>query len=76
MKPNNLDTIRSQNLEPVQAMGKVVSGYLSGNYNVKRFGPPTWKKIVEAVEKPAGGGSVAEAERIAKSYAGRLSSSL
>ena len=28
------------------------------NYSVAKFGPPTWKAIVEAVEKPAGGANI------------------
>ena len=55
--------------EAAEATGKMVEAYLAGNYNTEKFGPPTWKKIIEAVEKPAGGKNVAEAQKIAKTYA-------
>ena len=51
-------------------MGMVVLEYLKRNYNVEKFGAPTWKKIVDAVRKPAGGNNNAEADKIAKKYIG------
>ena len=45
-------------LEPARAMGSIVTLFLHRNYNVARFGPPTWKAIMEAVEKPCGGANV------------------
>ena len=71
----DLASVSVQHLEPARAMGSIVTLFLSHNYNVERFGPPTWKAIMEAVEKPSGGANVAQAERIKKKFAGRLSSS-
>ena len=51
-------------------MGMVVSEYLNRNYNVEKFGPPTWMKIVGVMRKPAGGNNNAEADKIAKKYIG------
>ena len=69
LRQSTIETIKSEHLDPAESMKKVVYNYLKKNYNVERFGLPTWKKIVEAVEKPAGGGNVAQAERIAKEFA-------
>ena len=54
---------------------EIISLFMSCNYSVAKFGPPTRKAIVEAVEKPAGGADIAQAERINNKYDGRLSSS-
>ena len=46
----------------------MVTDWLEKNYNVKKFGPPTWKSLVDAVGHPAGGANMALAEKIAKSH--------
>ena len=46
----------------------MVTDWLEKNYNVKKFGPPTWKSLVEAVGHRAGGANMALAEKIAKSH--------
>ena len=71
----DVENVYAQHMEPARAMGTIVALFLRRNYNVAKFGPPTWKAIVEAVEKPSGGANVAQAERINNEYAGRLSSS-
>ena len=71
----DVESVYAQHMEPAWEMGTIVALFLRRNYNVAKFGPPTWKAIVEAVEKPAGGTNVAQAERINNEYAGRLSSS-
>ena len=38
------------------------------NYNVKKFGEPTWQKLVEAVGDPAGGANAALARKIATNH--------
>ena len=38
------------------------------NYNVDRFGPPTWRKLVEIVEDPAAGNNKALADEIARKH--------
>ena len=70
VKTGRLDEFRTQNLEPSDAMSMVVLEYLKRNYNVEKFGAPTWMKIVDAVRKPAGGNNNAEADKIAKKYIG------
>ena len=45
------------------------------NYDVQKFGEPTWQQLVEAVGHPAGGANMAHAEKIAKRHkAGGMSS--
>lgn len=63
---DKLEAIQSKGL----AMARVVSLYLNRNYDVDKFGPPTWIKIVEAVRNPVGGDSIDEAEKISKKYIG------
>ena len=64
--PNDkLEETRGQNLSAADAMRKVIMEWLKQNYNSSRFGPPTWKALVDAVEHPAGGNNKAEAEKIA-----------
>ena len=46
----------------------MVTKWLKRNYNVKRFGEPTWQKLVEAVGHPAGGANMATARDIAKRH--------
>ena len=38
------------------------------NYNVERFGEPTWQQLVEAVGHPAGGANMALARNIATKH--------
>jgi hypothetical protein len=38
------------------------------NYDIERHGPPSWRKLVEAVDNPAGGSDHALALKIAKEH--------
>ena len=60
---SKVKSIYGKHMEPARAMGKIISIFLSCNYSVVKFGPPTWKIIVEAVEKPAGGANIAYLEK-------------
>ncbi len=66
LRASTLDNF--MNLDPAKATGKMVEEYLKCNYNTKRFGSPTWSKIVEVVKKPCGGNNAAEAKKIAEKY--------
>ena len=46
----------------------MVTEWLKRNYDVKKFGEPTWQKLVEAVSHPAGGANTALAEEIARRH--------
>ena len=49
-----------------QAFIEVLQIFLKHRYNVEKYGPPTWRKLVEAVDSPAGGNDHSLAKKIAK----------
>ena len=64
-----LDAIRTafnQNID--QAFTEVLLVWLRHRYKVERYGPPTWRRLVEAVDSPAGGNKHALAKAIALKY--------
>ena len=53
----------------------VVTEWLKKNYNVEKFGEPTWRQLVRAVDDPAGGADKALARDLATRHkAGGMSS--
>ena len=43
--------------------------FLSSPFSqVERFGKPTWRRLVEAVQDPAGGNNLALAQKIAQDH--------
>ena len=78
--------LKSDVLESIQAMSgsdlpaclvSVVTEWLRRNYNVKRFGEPTWQRLAEVVGHPAGGANTAVARDIARRHkAGGVSGGL
>ena len=66
LKSKILDGIQAENRNDVTAcLTLMVTEWLSRNYNVKRFGEPTWQRLVEAVGHMAGGANMALAKEIA-----------
>ena len=68
---------------PVQEMKKIKKGcaqdlddaytemllvWLKHSYKVERYGPPTWRRLVEVVDDPAGGNNHALAKKIASNH--------
>ena len=51
-------------------MGEVVEEWLKGNYDTTKFGPPTWKMLVEVVANPNGGNNNYLAKKIASQHPG------
>ena len=49
-------------------MDKVISEWLKLNYDYKKYGLPSYKALVDAVENPFGGNNTALAEEIAKAH--------
>ena len=49
---------------------QVVVLWLSQNYNVTKFGVPTWRTVVQVVDKSAGGNNHALAKKIAAAHQG------
>ena len=71
LRPGDLDAIRTrESLDITQALYEVVSTWLRKDYNVERFGPPSWKRLVEAVRSPAGGSNPALADQIVAKHPG------
>ena len=56
-----------------QALEEVLLLWLHQKYNVERFGPPTWRMLVEAVDRKSGGNNHDLSKKIASNHpAGRL----
>ena len=53
------------------SMIRVLTCWLKEDYNVKKFGPPTWRQLVKAVGHPDGGADMVLAMEIAKRHKAR-----
>ena len=73
---DKLKQIRGQKLSAAAAMDEVIMEWLKQNYDITRYGPPTWKALVDAVGHRAGGNNRAEAEEIASRHRASESSKL
>ena len=51
-----------------QALSEVVVLWLQQKYNFEKFGPPTWRQLVIAIDSEAGGDSHALAKKVASKY--------
>ena len=51
-----------------QAFNDVLVLWLRKEYNVDRFGPPTWRMLVEAIDKKSGGNNHEVAKQIALNH--------
>ncbi len=63
-----LDSIKNRSTTDAKAMSSVVDEWLNKMYNTVRFGPPTWKMLVDAVANPNGGKNSRVAEEIANRH--------
>ena len=72
LKAGLLDKIENETKDLSTSMRKVISNWLRRNYNVQRFGEPTWKGLVEAVAASNGGNNIALAQRIAADHQGTV----
>lgn len=64
-----LDTIRRAFHQSIdQAFTEVLLVWLRHRYKVEKYGPPTWRKLVEAVDSQTGGNNHALAKDIASKY--------
>ena len=69
LRPGELQAIQqtcSQNV--AQALTQVLLTWLRQLYNVEKYGPPTWRRLVEAVDSPAGGNNHALAKQITERH--------
>jgi hypothetical protein len=51
-----------------QAFTEVLRIFLNHRYNIQEYGPPTWRKLVQAVDSPAGGNNHALAKIIGEHH--------
>ena len=60
---------------PRACLSGMVKEWLKRNYNVEKYGEPTWQRLVEVVVHPAGGANSALARDISRRHkaGGRLS---
>ena len=72
LRPSLLNQIEADRQFVRARLNDVLTEWLQEAYNTKRFGPPSWKLLVEAVAHPAGGNNNALARRIAIKYNGML----
>ena len=54
--------------DPEQALNDTLELWLQQKYNVERFGPPTWRMLVETVDRKAGGNNHDLAKEIASDH--------
>ena len=53
-----------------ECLSEMLTIFLKRNYNVERFGGPTWQSVVKVVAHPAAGDNCALALNIAKQHSG------
>ena len=70
LRPSDLDSIETSphSTSPVKCLSEMLTHWLRKNFNVGRFGEPTWRRLVEVVMDPAGGANPALANSIADKH--------
>ena len=69
LSPDILDRIQAGNSgDLIACLTSTVTEWLKRNYNVKKFGEPTWQRLVEVVGHPAGGANKALARDMARRH--------
>ena len=71
IEPGRLNVIQENNSgNPKVCLSEMLTCWLNQNYNVERFGEPTWRAVVKIVAHPAAGENCALALNIAKQHSG------
>ena len=68
LNPNTLNGIQTDNNDSTACLTSMVTEWLKRNYNVEKFGEPTWQWLVKAVGDPAGGANMALARDISRRH--------
>ena len=69
LKPDFLQSIETRySSDPRACLTWILMEWLMRNYNVERFGEPTWRQLVEALGHSAGGINVVLARKIARRH--------
>ena len=72
LRSNTLDHIQAVNSgNPTACLTSMLVQWLKLNYNVVKFGEPTWQRLVEVVANPAGGANMTLARDIARKHKAR-----
>ena len=76
LRNDDLEAIRKKypdESDHERALNDVLLLWLKKKYNVESFGPPTWRMLVEAINKKTGGNNYELAKQIAQNHkAGRI----
>ena len=73
IEPGRLETINENNSgKPKECLSEMLTCLLNRNYNVERFGEPTWRAVVKVVAHPAAGDNCALALSIAGKHSGNI----
>ena len=73
IESGRLETIQESNSgKPKVCLSEMLTCWLKRNYNVERFGEPTWRAVVKVVAHPAAGDNCALALNIAKQHPGNI----
>ena len=72
----DLEAIRDTSPDADQALEKVILLWLGKKYNVEKYGQPTWRMLVEAVDRKRGGNNHELAKKIASKHPSGSSSHL
>ena len=54
--------------DPCACLSRMVTEWLKKNYNVEKYGEPTWQRLVEVVVHPAGGANTGLARDMARKH--------
>ena len=66
LPPQELTTIQYKTIS--HPLTSVLLAWLSQRYNTEMHGPPTWRRLVEAVDSPSGGNNHELAKVIASKH--------
>ena len=75
LEENVLNRIEHENRDLMSCLRKMVSEWLKKNYNIERFGEPTWLKLAAAVRSSVGGSNSALAQEIARKHGNNITTS-
>ena len=65
---SKLAGIEMSHHDPTTCLREGLAVWLKGDYSEDQHGPPSWRKLVAAVDKPSGGNHTALALEIAKNH--------
>ena len=69
----HLNVIQESNFgKPKDCLSEMLTCWLNRNYNVERFGEPTWRAVVKVVADPAAGDNCSLALSIAGKHSGNI----